>query len=101
MSTILETLKTGSRTERKDILFDFGSNLILDDGKVSIYNVKEVEVFVKCLQKAKAENPRFEPKNTLADKEKTDVFTSVLPTLLRGLEDVRTCLLTKSVQINF
>lgn len=84
MSEIMNTLENGSRSERKSILMDFGSNLTLNNGIVSIFNAKEVEVFADCLKKARGENPRFEPKNSLADKEKTDVFTSVIPTLLRG-----------------
>lgn len=59
IAEILETLTGGDRTERKDILMDFGSNLILSEGKVSIYNVKEVEMFVDCLKQAKIDNPEF------------------------------------------
>lgn len=84
MTEILDTLQNGSREARRAILLDFGSNLTLNNGIVSIYNVKEVELFLNCIKEAKSKIPEFEPKKTLADKRKTESFDSALPILLRG-----------------
>ncbi len=70
--------------EKKEILFEFGANLTLNRGKLNIHHRKSVSAFISGIKKAKAINRAFEPKKTLADKDKTEVFASVYPSLLRG-----------------
>ena len=84
MAEIMNTLQNGSREARKDILMEFGSNLTLDDGKVSICNVKEVQIFLDCLKVARSENHEFEPRNCVDTTGQNKVFDSVIPTLLLG-----------------
>lgn len=83
MSEILDILKNGTIEDKKSVLYEFGSNLTLTGKKVSITNTKSIQKFVDALHKAKAINARFEPKNTLAGYDKTEVFASVRTTLLR------------------
>jgi site-specific DNA recombinase len=85
LATGLALIFEGEDTsEKKDALVETGSNLVLKEGKISVYHSELYSALVKGLNAAKEENPAFEPENTLADKDKTDVFTSVCPTLLRG-----------------
>lgn len=84
MPRILDILQNGSKKDKKDVLLEFGSNLTFNAGKVSICNAKEIQMFVDGLNCLKSENPLFEPKTCLADKDKTEVFASVRPSLLRG-----------------
>ena len=82
MAEILEILKNGLRSERRAVIMDFGSNLVLKDGKAFIYHAKEVKAFIDCLKKAKLENPSFEPKKVVDTSEQNEAFASVVPTLL-------------------
>lgn len=84
MAEIAKIIDGGSRLAKREALIDFGSNLTLNNGKLNIINVKEVQLFIDCLKKAKTINEEFEPKYSLANKRKTEAFTSVVPTLLRG-----------------
>lgn len=84
MAEIINTLENGSTQEKKEVLYDFGSNLIVKDKIVSVYNKKSIEKFSEFLEMAKSKNKAFEPKTSLATKEKTEVFASVIPTLLPG-----------------
>lgn len=70
--------------EKKEALTETGSNLTLKDRKLSVYHTDLYAALVNGLKTAKAQNPAFEPENSEADKDKTDVFTSVCPALLRG-----------------
>lgn len=76
--------RNGSPNEKREALYETGSNLTFADRTPSIYHANLYSVIIKGLQNARAENPKFEPENSLADKDETDVFTSVRPTLLRG-----------------
>ena len=84
MSEIVDIVEKGSPIQKKEVLSTFGSNLIVKDKIVSVYNKKSIEKFSEFLKIAKSENEAFEPKTSLATKEKTEVFASVIPTLLRG-----------------
>jgi DNA invertase Pin-like site-specific DNA recombinase len=84
MTEVVDILKNGSVEQKKNTLIAFGSNLSIKDKVVSVYNKKSIEKFSEFLQMAKSENKAFEPKTSLATKEKTEVFASVIPTLLRG-----------------
>ena len=79
-----EIFKNGSIDEKKDALSEIGSNLILKDKKLSITNKKIYEAIMSGLLTAKMKNKKFEPENSEANKDKTEVFASVCPTLLRG-----------------
>lgn len=77
-------VRKGTPEQKMQVLFETGSNLTLKDRKLSISHTDLYATIIKGLNQAKAKNPEFEPKNTQADKDETDVFTSVRPTLLRG-----------------
>lgn len=79
-----EIFKNGTVQEKKEAFLEIGSNLTLKDRKLNIVNTDLYSIIMNGLLLAKRENPRFEPRNTLADKDKTEVFASVCPTLLRG-----------------
>lgn len=64
-------------------------NLTLGDKKLSISLTKPLQIFANGLAAARAENSMFEPRFSGADKDETDTFMSVRPTLLRMLRDVR------------
>jgi len=57
---------------------------------LNITNRKSINAFGECILRAKSKNKAFEPKNNFpsftnkSSKEKTEVFASVIPTLLRG-----------------
>jgi DNA invertase Pin-like site-specific DNA recombinase len=90
MSEILDILKNGTNTEKIEAMVSFGSNLAIKDKKASVINAKEVQLFVDSLHEARQKNNRFEPKKSLANKDKTEVFTSVCPTLLPLYNEIRT-----------
>lgn len=81
---VVSIFEGNNREDKKDALSTFGANLTLNGKKVSIYNAKSMETFIAGLNAAKEKNPEFEPAKTLADKDKTEVFASVCPTLLPG-----------------
>lgn len=81
MSEISSLIQNGSVEQKKELLFALGSNLTVLDKKVSVINKKSIEAFKSFLILARAENKAFEPANTPADKDKTEVFASVCPTL--------------------
>ena len=81
---IVETFRSGTFEDKQEVLSTLGSNLKLKEKKVNITNKKLVSIIVNGLLQARQVNPRFEPEKCEADKDKTDVFTSVCPTLLRG-----------------
>ena len=82
MTDALAILENGSFEARRGLLTEIGSNLTLKGKKLDISLAKEVELFRTSLKQAVIINPQFEPKTTLADKDKTEVFASVCPTLL-------------------
>ena len=96
MTEIEDTLKNGTPAEKKDVLYELRSNLTLKEKKLNISNRKSINAFAECILRAKLENKAFEPKNTFPDlidkdsKEKTEVFASVIPTLLPLLVAFRT-----------
>ena len=80
---IVEIFKNGTREEKKEALSILSSNLTLDAGKVSVYNVGVIRALTEGLHVARSVNPKFEPRFCDADKDKTDTFMSVRPTMLR------------------
>ncbi len=84
MAEVIDIIENGSIEQKKNTLIAFGSNLSVKDKIVSVYNKKSIEKFSEYLLMAKSENNAFEPRTSLATKEKTEAFASVIPTLLRG-----------------
>lgn len=82
-----EIFENGSIKAKRNILSKLGTNLIWNDEMLSIFNSPAINKLVEGIKRAKEINPKFEPKNCVADKglnEKTDRFQPVFSTLLRG-----------------
>lgn len=90
MTELEDTIENGTRKEKREALYELRSNLTILDKNVIFTNRKSIEVFSKCLIRARAKNKAFEPKKSFLNlmnkslKEKTEVFSSVFPVLLRG-----------------
>lgn len=84
LTEIRDIIENGTRDEKIEALSILGSNLALKDKNISISNDIFYETFKKGLLEAKTKNSRFEPEKSQADKDKTEVFASVCPTMLRG-----------------
>lgn len=83
MVEIADIFKNGGYEEKTDALSELGSNLTLKDKILNVRNKKLIEILENGLFEAREINKAFEPRNSEADKDKTEVFTSVCPTLLR------------------
>lgn len=81
---IAEAFRHGTFEEKQEILSALGSNLTLKGKKLSIINNELFSVITKGLLEAKSLNEAFEPRFSEADKDETEAFASVRPTLLRG-----------------
>ena len=81
---IEKVFENGSPQAKKEALIETGSNLTLKDKKTSIQHIDLYSAIIDGLLTAKAENPAFEPTKCEADKDETETFASVRPTLLRG-----------------
>jgi site-specific DNA recombinase len=81
---IEKVFENGSPQAKKEALMETGSNLTLKDKKPSVEHADLYSAIINGLLTAKAENPAFEPRNSEADKDETDTFVSVRPTLLPG-----------------
>jgi site-specific DNA recombinase len=81
---IAEIFRNGSFEEKKEALSETGSNLTLKDKKLNVINDNVYSVIINGLLEAKEKNKAFEPEKYQVNKEKTEVFTSVIPTLLPG-----------------
>jgi hypothetical protein len=84
---------------KRSILSRFGSNLIWDEKNLIITPYYAIQALIDGLNDAKAKNGQFEPKNTLAHKDKTDVFASVSHGLRRALDNVRKNLMDAEVKL--
>ena len=78
MSEISLIIKNGTTEQKKDLLHTFRSNLTVSAKKLTVTNKKSIEAFKNYLLLARTENKAFEPENTLANKDKTEVFASAL-----------------------
>ena len=84
-----ERFETGNLETKKQILSALGSDLILKDKKLGI-NLDKALIPMKVVSKeVKKVKGRLEPLNNVANKRKTDDFSSVSPTLLRGPDSNR------------
>lgn len=86
MVEIADIFKNGGYEEKTDALSELGSNLTLKDKILNVRNKKLIEILENGLFEAREINKAFEPRNSEADKDKTEVFASVCPTLLRELD---------------
>jgi len=80
-------LKNGTIQAKRTILSKLGSNLTWNEKILNISNKKSVNKLVNNMKMIKSEFPRFEPKTFLTAQglnEKTDGFSSVFSTMLRG-----------------
>jgi hypothetical protein len=87
---ISEVFRNGTFQEKQEALSALGSNLTIREKKVSVINAEIFKLISKALFEARAKNDKFEPKKCEADKDETDVFTSVCPTLLAWQDSFRT-----------
>lgn len=85
-----EIFRNGSALEKKEALSEIGSNLSLKEKKLNVFNNNVYGRIINGLLEAKKKNERFEPENCEVNKDKTEVFASVCPTLLALLNDFRT-----------
>lgn len=78
-------------TSSRGFLFpELDSNLTLKDKMLNVRNKKLIEILENGLFEAREINKAFEPRNSEADKDKTEVFASVCPTLLPLADKFRT-----------
>lgn len=75
--------------EKRMLLSELGSNLSWNEEILSIINTKPVQTLIDGLNEARRINDKFEPDLTLADKDQTEVFASVCPTLRNTWDNVR------------
>ena len=82
-----DVLTYGTVQQKRNILSKLGSNLVWNDVELNIYNDPAVQKLIDGIKRAKLINPEFEPKNCVvytASNEKTEAFSSVFSTMLRG-----------------
>lgn len=91
---ITAAIENGGFEEKRDILLETCSNLRLKDKNLDFQGTELFSIISRGLLASKQENPMFEPVNWRATKGKAEVFASVRPTLLRGLDAIRTSLQT-------
>ena len=84
MVGLSKAFKGGTFDDKQEVLSVLGSNLTLKDRKLSITTKKLFSEIAKGLLEARQINPTFEPSKYEVDKDETEVFASVRPTLLRG-----------------
>ncbi len=87
---LAETFRNGTFDDKQEALSALGSNLILNDKKLTITNMELFSVIEKGLLDSKAINPMFEPRNIVDTSSRNEVFASVFYRQLRGLAAVRT-----------
>jgi len=81
---VAEIFENGTTEAKKEALSELGSNLTLKEKKLNVYNANLYSIIINGLLSAKAINAGFEPRKCEVNKGKTEAFTSVCPTLLRG-----------------
>lgn len=89
-------IQNGTFKEKQTVLSKLRSNLLWDEEKLSIINTKPVQALVNALTTAKRKNPLFEPEKIVDTTIQNSVFDTVRPILLRGLDNVRTQILTQN-----
>lgn len=79
-----KVFREGTFDEKQEVLSQLGSNLTLKTKKLSVINKELFSLISKGLLEARAQNSTFEPRICEVDKDETEAFASVRPTLLRG-----------------
>lgn len=79
-----EIFRNGTFDDKITAISELGLNLTLKDKKLRIINDKLYSTIINGLLEAREKSVAFEPENYQVNKEKTEAFTSVIPTLLRG-----------------
>lgn len=85
--SILNILENGTFIEKREALFSLGTNLTLKDKNLYFSWDKSIETLISGLNLIKSELRQYEPKITIDNiglKEKTDEFSPVFSTMLRG-----------------
>jgi hypothetical protein len=82
--TICFILENGTPIQKREALSQFCSNLILNEKKLYPTIISEVKVFIDGLNRTKADNPLFEPRNIVDTSSRNLVFTQAIPSLLPG-----------------
>jgi DNA invertase Pin-like site-specific DNA recombinase len=80
---IIDIFENGSLEQKKDALGELGSNLMLAERKLTVFNATPFEILLNGLMNAREINPAFEPKSIEDLSDGNDIFVSVRPTLLR------------------
>lgn len=86
MTEIEDILKSGTPTEKKDVLFELRSNLTVREKNLNITNRKSINAFGDCILRAKSENKAFEPRKfTISQVQKTK-YKSLFKVVNKALE---------------
>jgi len=96
-SNLSDVIENGTTKDKREIFVSLGSNLNWDEKNLSISHLKSVQTLIDGINQAKRENAEFEPKNTLAVKDKSGVFAAVCPSLLRTWDNVRKALIEEKL----
>jgi len=83
MSEIQFIIKNGTVEQKKELLYEFGSNLTVSAKKLTVTSKKSIEAFKSCLLLARAENKAFEPTKDRLNKTLNSPFDIVYSSLLR------------------
>ncbi|XKT74371.1 MAG: recombinase family protein [Patescibacteria group bacterium UBA2163] len=83
LTEFADVIKNGDYEEKIEALSLMGSNLTITREKISISKTILYRAIERGLYEAKLKNPMFEPEKYQANKEQTEAFASVCPTLLR------------------
>lgn len=83
------TDKAASIDEKRFVLSQLGANLQWNEKTLIIIPSKLLQCIIDALNEAKRVNKLFEPKKTLAAKDKTGTFQSISPIMCRLCENVR------------
>ena len=81
---------SGTIMEKKEILSFLGSNLLLKDQKLRITKKNELIAMEELAKEEKAIRTRFEPLDLPLDKAKLRAKYAQSPTMLQGLDAIRT-----------
>ncbi|MCA9355603.1 recombinase family protein [Candidatus Kaiserbacteria bacterium] len=85
-STIAGVFTEDDVEAKRTMLSKLGSNLVWNNEELKIYNDIAIEKLIEGIKRAKAVNPKFEPKNYVVDKgsnEKTEPKDPVFSIMLR------------------
>lgn len=80
-------MREGQISGKRSLLTKLRSNLVWNDEIISIINDKSIQALIDGFVQMKIESPKFEPNKSplfTASNEKTDEFSSVFSTMLRG-----------------